>query len=70
MTTRFYDVHVFYSRQDGYSIPVKIETSESLTDDEVIEFAEENSLFTDGGDGNHVDYVTEITEEEYNDLIS
>jgi hypothetical protein len=59
----FYNVHVFYSRDDGYSIPVK--TDNTMTDDEVINFATDNGLFTDDGDGNHVDYVEEIDEEQY-----
>jgi hypothetical protein len=65
MKTRFYDVHVFYTRNDGYSIGVKIETLEPLTDEQVIEFATDNNMFTDDGDGNHVDYVNEIDEDEY-----
>jgi hypothetical protein len=65
MKTRFYDVHVFYTREDGYSIGVKIETLEPLTEEQVIEFANDNNMFTDDGDGNHVDYVAEIDEAEY-----
>ena len=65
MRTRFYDVHVFFSRQDGYSIGVKVESVRPLSEDQVIEFATDNNLFTDDGDGNHVDYVEEINEEQY-----
>jgi hypothetical protein len=65
MTTRFYDVHVFFSRQDGYTIGVKIESVNPLSEEQIIEFAADNSLFTDDGDQNHVDYVLEITETEY-----
>jgi hypothetical protein len=70
MKTRFYDVHVFFSRQDGYSVGVKIESVKPLSEDQVIEFAADNSLFTDDGDQNHVDYVEEIAENEYKSLIS
>ena len=62
---KFYDVHVFLSRHDGYSIGVKIESDTEFNDDDVIEFAEENGLFIEEGDSNHVDYVEEITHEEY-----
>jgi hypothetical protein len=62
----YYDVHVFYSRQDGYSVPVK--TDYSMDEEEVIEFARDNNLFTDDGDGNHVDYVEEIDEVTYKAL--
>jgi hypothetical protein len=70
MKTRFYDVHVFFSRQDGYSIGVKIESAKPLSEDQVIGFAADNQLFTDDGDQNHVDYVEEIAENEYKSLIS
>ena len=39
MKTRFYDVHVFFSRQDGYSIGVKIESMNPLSEEQIIEFA-------------------------------
>ena len=65
MKTRFYDVHVFFSRQDGYSIGVKIESSIPLSDEEIIEFAADSNLFTDDGDQNYVDYVEEISETQY-----
>ena len=65
---KYYDVHVFISRSDGYSIPVKIEIEKELTDDEVIEFASDNDLFTEDGDQHHVDYVSEMGEEEYKNM--
>jgi hypothetical protein len=65
MKTRFYEVHVFFSRQDGYSIGVKIESVNPLSEDQILEFAADNQLFTDDGDQNHVDYVIEIDEAEY-----
>ena len=70
MKTRFYDVHVFFSRQDGYSIGVKIESAKPLSEGQILEFAYDNNLFTDDGDHNHVDYVEEITESEYKNLIA
>jgi len=65
MKTRFYDVHVFFSRNDGYTVGVKIESVNPLSEDQIIEFAADNQLFTDDGDQNHVDYVVEISESEY-----
>lgn len=70
MKKRFYDVHVFFSRSDGYSIGVAIESERPLTEDQIIEFAADNLLFTDDGDQNHVDYVEEISETEYKLLIA
>jgi hypothetical protein len=65
MKKRFYDVHVFYSRSDGYTIGVEIESVNPLSEDQILEFAADNGLFTDDGDQNHVDYVVEISESEY-----
>jgi hypothetical protein len=65
MKTRFYDVHVFFARNDGYTIGVKVESAEPLSEDQIIEFAADNQLFTDDGDQYHVDYVVEISEIEY-----
>jgi uncharacterized protein YneR len=63
MKNYYYDVHVFFSRTDGYSIPVK--TDQAMDDDDVIQFAADNDLYTDDGDQCHVDYVQEINEETY-----
>jgi hypothetical protein len=60
---KFYEVHIFYSRQDGYSVPVK--TDRFMDEDEVIELANEKGLLTEDGDANHVDYVEEIDEKTY-----
>ena len=57
---KYFDVHVFYSRTDGFSVPIKINTSEVDTDDDaVIEFAiATNKLERD--DAEHVSYVEEV----------
>jgi len=65
MKTRFYDVHVFFSRQDGYSVGVKIESAKPLNEDQIIEFTADSELFTEDGDQNHVDYIEEIDEQTY-----
>jgi len=66
MKTRFYEVHVFFSRQDGYSVAVKVESERPMSEEQIIDDAESLGLFTDGGDENHVDYVEEIDEVRYN----
>lgn len=59
----YYEIHVFFSREDGYSFAIK--SDRTLSDDEAIERAEYQYKFTEDGDQHHVDYVLEITEEEY-----
>jgi hypothetical protein len=67
MKKRFYSVHVFYSRNEGYSVPVAIETKEDfLTEDEVIDYVVKNDLLSDASDANQIDSVDEIDEVEYN----
>jgi uncharacterized protein YneR len=70
MKTRFYEVHVFFSRADGYSIGVKIESVNRLSEEQIIEFTADNNLFTDDGDQNHVNYAQEISEVEFNLLTA
>ena len=66
---KYFDVHVFFSRNNGYSIPVEMESSFDVVDDEdVINHAVENELFTESGDESQVDYVQEIDESEYLDM--
>lgn len=60
---RFYNLHVFITRNDGFSKLVEIESKNRLTDDEVIEYAVENDIISDE-DALMVDYVEELTEEE------
>lgn len=64
----YYDVHVFFARNKGYSIPVKIISKKILTTDEVIEYCVEHKLFSENGDQNNVDYVAEIEKSEYNNM--
>jgi hypothetical protein len=70
MKTRFYSVHVFFSRDDGYSVGVKIESVNPLSDEQILEFAADEGLFTDDGDQNHVDTIDEIDESVYKLLTS
>lgn len=64
---KYFDLHVFYSRKNGFSVPVEIETEDELLEDEVIEYATKNNLI-DEDDANQVDSVVEISEKEYNDM--
>lgn len=59
----YYEIHVFFSRHNGYSIAVKSETE--LTDDEAINLALKEEKFSEAGDHHNVDYVDTLTEEEY-----
>ena len=57
---KYFDVHVFYSRTDGFSVPIKINTSIVDTDDDaVIEYAILNNRL-DREDADHVSYVQEV----------
>lgn len=67
-TPYYFSVHVFFSRHDGYSIPVKIYADEEPTEDEVIEYCVENDKFAESGDENYVDTVDEIDLKEYNEM--
>lgn len=63
--TKFYDVHVFFSRKDGYSVFIQIETEdEFVRDEDVIEEAIKQGKL-DECDANQIDYVSEIEEEDF-----
>ncbi|MCK9543428.1 MAG: hypothetical protein M0R03_15515 [Novosphingobium sp.] len=64
----YYDLHVFYSRNNGFSKPLMIESEEELAEDEVIDYALKNNII-DSEDANQVDYVLTIDENEYNQMI-
>lgn len=67
MKKKFYSVHVFFSRKDGYSVPVVIESEEEfLTDDQIIDHVVKNDLLNATSDANHIDTIDEIDENEYN----
>ena len=66
MKKRFYAIHVSYGRMDGYPCAAEIESMRPLTDEQVIQFAIDNDLFTEADDATCVDYVREIDEYEYN----
>lgn len=68
MKTFYYDLHVFYSIKNGFSVPIAIESKQLLNDEDVVDYAIENNLIDDI-DMLHINYVIDITEKEYNDMI-
>ena len=62
---KYFDVHVFYSRSKGFSVPIKINTSEVDEDDDaIIEFAIASDKL-DPDDADSVSYVQEVEYEDY-----
>lgn len=67
---QYFDIHVFYSRNDGYSIPVKFEDrnpDQSFDNDEIIEKAVALGEVHED-DAGQIDTVNEISEHEYNQM--
>lgn len=67
---QYFDLHVFHSRKDGFSVPVAIQDrneDDSFDDDDVIEQAVELGLL-DAEEAQYVDSVDDITEQEYNQM--
>jgi hypothetical protein len=64
---RYYDVHCFFDRTDGYSIAIKVDDSIN-TDDDILKHCIDNNLFSQEGDENFVDRIDEIDFEDYLDM--
>ena len=63
---RYFDVHVFFSRKNGYSVPVEIETDEDvLTEEDVIAHCVKTDVLG-SDDADMVDSVAEIDLNEFN----
>ena len=62
---KYYDLHVFHSRKESFSVPLEIESDVELSETDVIDFAV-NKDHIDLDDAEHVDYVNEIEEADYN----
>jgi hypothetical protein len=60
----YFDLHVFHSRKNGYSVPVKIQAESKPTEEQVIENALMNDLI-DSDNADCVDYVDDIDENTY-----
>lgn len=64
METYYYELHVFYDYQNGFSIYIKFRAKRSFTTSEVINYALRHE-FIDNIEAKHVDYVNEITKAHY-----
>lgn len=60
----YYDIHVELEKTNGYSIGLVSDVK--LKDEEAINLASEQNKFDEAWDKDLVDYVENITEEEYN----
>lgn len=61
---KYFEIHVTYDQKhdgDGYSIFIKAEE----TTDTIVDYARKNLIFEDENDYKFVDYIDELTEEEY-----
>lgn len=61
---KYFEIHVTYDQKhdgDGYSIFVKAEETTAT----IVDYARKNLLFEDENDYKFVDYIDELTEEEY-----
>ncbi len=64
----YFDINVKMGcRGASFSVPVKIEDNSITSGDDVVEFALKNNILTEEYSEN-VNYVEDITEEEYNDM--
>lgn len=61
---KYFDVHVFYDRNNGGSFYIKGEFDGKWDEDDVINYALDNDLI-DAEDALCVDYVAEIDKKEY-----
>ena len=61
--TKYFDVHVFYNRNNGFSVPVK-SNADDCSDDAIITLALTQGKL-DSEDAKLVDYVEEINVEEF-----
>jgi hypothetical protein len=63
----YFDLHVFYSRTNGFSVPIKIQAESKPSESQIIENALMND-YIDSEDANHVDYVDDIDIETYKEM--
>lgn len=67
---KYYDVHVDYDGMEdgaGYSVFVKANVND---EDEALKYAIDNHLFEEDGDQHYVDYIEEIDEEDYHNMMN
>lgn len=65
---KYYGIHVTYGKgdSDGYSIPVAIENG---SEDDAIQKAIDDGMFEELEDIDNIDYVEELSEKDYKDMI-
>lgn len=71
MDIKYFDLHVNFDADGGYSIPVDMPQSEIKGNDlqaNVTNYALERGLFVEDGDEHFVDYVSEIDFEDFLDM--
>lgn len=66
---KYYGIHVTYGEgdSDGYTIPVAIENGDTEV---AVDMAINNGLFQELEDIDNIDYVEELLEKDYKDMIS
>lgn len=62
---KYFDIHVMFSHNNGYSVFVKGDFDE----EGAVDYAIENNMFNEDGDEDYIDNVTEITQADYEDAI-
>jgi len=62
----YYDIHVFFSRNEGYSFGIT--SLVDLGEDDAIAEAIKQGKFSDESDANHVDIVDELSAKEYQQI--
>lgn len=62
---KYWDIHITYGNRDGDGYSIFFKSRKSFNSDEAIEEAKNDGKFKELGDLNYIDYVEEITEEEY-----
>lgn len=65
---RYFDIHVTYGDKDGdgYSIPVAINGNE----EDAIKKAKEDNMFEYEEDIENIDYIDEMSEEDFKEIYS
>lgn len=64
----YYEIHVFFSRSNGYSVGLT-STVDLSNDEDIIAEAVKQNKFTESGDEDSVDYVETLTEQEYKEMF-
>lgn len=66
---KYWDIHVFFRRSEGYSFGL-IAADNIENEDDIIAEAVRQQAFTEEGDEAYVDTIDEMTEEEFNSVYN